>query len=115
MVEKSELNEEFFLNVYPHKAITTETDFRAEVKAEIEHHFSLQSKNQVYDQVYHHLTDHTPMEFPESFLKRWLQNGGEKAKTAEEAEKDYPDFVTQLKWTLVSSKLLFGKISQVIG
>ena len=106
LVEKSELNEEFFLNVYPHKAITTETDFRAEVKAEIEHHFSLQSKNQVYDQVYHHLTDHTPMEFPESFLKRWLQNGGEKAKTAEEAEKDYPDFVTQLKWTLVSSKLI---------
>ena len=74
LVEKSELNEEFFLAVYPNKAINTEADFRGEVKAEIEHHFSLQSKNQVYDQVYHHLTDHISMEFPESFLKRWLQN-----------------------------------------
>ena len=106
LVEKSELNEEFFLQVYPNKEIKTEADFRAEVKAEIELHFSLQSKNQVYDQVYHHLTDHTPIEFPESFLKRWLQNGGEKPKTVEEAVKDYPDFVTQLKWTLVSSKLI---------
>ncbi|MES2004671.1 MAG: trigger factor [Bacteroidota bacterium] len=106
LVEKAELNEEFFLSVYPNKEIKTEADFRAEVKAEIEGHFAMQSRNQIFDQIYHHLVDHTKMEFPESFLKRWLQNGGENPKTAEEAEKDYPDFANQLKWTLVSSKLI---------
>ena len=74
-VEKAELNEEFFLVVYPNNEIKTEAD-------------------------------HTPMEFPESFLKRWLQTGGEQPKTAEEAENDYPTFVNQLKWTLVSSKII---------
>ena len=107
LVERSELNEEFFLSVYPNNAeIKTEADFRAEVKKDIEGHFAQQARNQVFDQVYHHLVDHTKMEFPESFLKRWLQSGGEQPKTAEEAEADYPTFVNQLKWTLVSSKLI---------
>jgi trigger factor len=106
LVEKANLDEEFFTSVYPNKDIKTEADFRAEVKAEIELQFEQQSRNQVYDQVYHYLVDHTKMDFPESFLKRWLQSGGEKPKTAEEAEEDYPTFANQLKWTLVSSKLI---------
>lgn len=106
LVEKAELNEAFFLSVYPNKEIKTEADFRDEVKAEIEGHFAQQSRGQVYDQIYHFLVDHTPMDFPESFLKRWLQSGGEQPKNAQEAEKDYPTFVSQLKWTLVSSKLI---------
>lgn len=106
LVEKAELNEEFFATVYPNSEIKTEADFRAAVKAEIENHFDQQSRNQIFDQIYHHLVDHSKMEFPEAFLKRWLQTGGEKPKTAEEAEADYPTFANQLKWTLVSSKII---------
>lgn len=105
LVEKAELNAELFASVYPNAEITTEEAFRTEVKKEIENYYAQQSRNQVHDQIYHHLVDHISMEFPESFLKRWLQTGGEKPKTAEEAEKEYPGFVNQLKWTLVSSKL----------
>jgi trigger factor len=46
------------------------------------------------------------MTFPENFLKRWLQTGAETPKTAEEAEKEYPSFQNQLKWTLVTTKLI---------
>ena len=46
------------------------------------------------------------MEFPEAFLKRWLQTGGEKPKTAEEAEAEFPSFSNQLKWTLISDKII---------
>ncbi len=106
LVEKAEMNEAFFLSVYPNKEIKTEADFRAEVKKEIEGHFAQQARNQIFDQVYHHLVDHTPMELPENFLKKWLQTGGEQPKTAEEADNDYPGFASQLKWTLISSQLI---------
>ncbi len=106
LVEKAELNEEFFETVYPARGIATEEDFRNAVKAEIENYYKSQSSNQVQDQIYHHLTDHTSMEFPEGFLKRWLKDGGEKRKTADEAEEEYPTFANQLKWSLISSKLL---------
>lgn len=105
-VEKAEMNAEFFAAVYPNTNITTEEDFRAEVRKEIENYYAQQARNQIHDQIYHHLVDHITMDFPESFLKRWLQAGGEKQKTADEAEQEYPTFVNQLKWTLVSSKLV---------
>ena len=105
LVEKAELNAELFASVYPNSSIATEEDFRAEVKKEIANYYAQQARNQIHDQIYHHLVDHTNMEFPEGFLKRWLQTGGEKPKSAEEAETEYPSFVNQLKWTLVSSKL----------
>lgn len=106
LVERAALNEEFFKSVYPNNEIASESEFRSTVKAEIEKHFEAQAKNQVYDQIYHELVDHSHMEFPEAFLKRWLQTGGEQPKTAEEAEADYPNFAKQLKWTLYSSKLI---------
>ena len=86
-------------------AIATAEEFTAEVKKEMETYYDAQSRNQIHDQIYHHFVDHTPMELPEGFLKRWLQTGGEKPKTEAEAEADYPSFAGQLKWTLVSSKL----------
>ncbi|MBC7588108.1 MAG: trigger factor [Chitinophagaceae bacterium] len=106
LVTKAEFNEEFFLAAYPNKEIKSEDELRAAVRADIEVHFAAQSRNQVHDQIYHHLLDHTPMEFPENFLKRWLQTGGEKPKTAEEAEAEFPSFTNSLKWTLVSTKVM---------
>ena len=105
-VEKAELNEEFFEAVYPGRSIKTEEEFRNAVKVEIENYYAAQSSNQVHDQIYHHLVDHTTMEFPESFLKRWLKDGTDKPKTEDEAEQEYPSFANQLKWTLISTKLI---------
>lgn len=113
LVEKRELNEEFFKEVYPGKDIKTEDELRAAIKEEIQQYWDAQSRNQLQDQLYHYLIDETSMEFPADFLKRWLQNGGEKPKTAEEAEHEYPSFSNSLKWTLISEKLIQDNKLQV--
>ncbi|MFY7965198.1 MAG: trigger factor [Chitinophagaceae bacterium] len=104
-VEKADFNEEFFVAAFPNKEIKSEEEVRNEVKAEIAAAYAAQSRNQIHDQIYHHLIDHTTIEFPESFLKRWLQTGGEKPKTAEEAEAEFPSFVNSLKWTLITNQV----------
>ena len=106
LIERPEMNAAFFETVYPGRGIATEEEFRNAVKVEIESYYDAQARNQVHDQIYHHLIDHTHIDFPESFLKRWIQMGGEKSKTPEEAEKEYPSFENQLKWNLVSTKLI---------
>lgn len=106
LVERPEMNEEFFEAAFPGKGITTEDGFRAAVKEEIENQFKAQSSNQLHDQIYHHLVDHINVEFPQDFLKRWLQNGGEKPRSEEEAEAELPTFLGQLKWSLISTKLI---------
>ncbi|WP_462221368.1 trigger factor [Ferruginibacter sp.] len=106
LVEKRELNEDFFKEIYPAKDIKNEDELKIAIKEEIQQYWDAQSRNQMQDQLYHYLIDETKMEFPADFLKRWLQTGGEKPKTAEEAEAEFPGFINQLKWTLISDKLI---------
>ena len=113
LVEKRLLNEEFFKEIYPAKDINNEGELKAAIKEEIQQYWDAQSRNQLQDQLYHYLIDETKMEFPADFLKRWLQTGGEKPKSAEEAETEFPAFSNQLKWTLISDKLVQDNKLQV--
>jgi trigger factor len=105
-VEKADLNEDFFKAVYPAGDISTEEALRNAIKEEIQKYYDKQSRNQLDDQIYHYLIDHTEISFPEKFLKRWLEEGTENAKTSEEAEQELPKFLSQLKWTLITNKLI---------
>jgi trigger factor len=105
LVEKKELNEEFFNQVFPGKDLKTEEDFRKTLEEEIQKQWDAAGHNQLQDQLYHILIE-TPVEFPVSFLKRWLEIGSEKQKTIEEVEAEYPKFESQLKWTLISDKII---------
>lgn len=106
LVEKSELNEEFFNTAFPGRELKTEQEFRDAVKGEIENYYNQQSSNQLHDQIYHYLTDHVHVDFPEAFLKRWMQLNGEQQKSAEEVEAEYPNYSKQLTWSLVATKLM---------
>lgn len=105
-VDKRAMDESFFNEVFPGREITTEEAFRQEFRNEIAKYWEGQSRNQLHDQIYHFLLDETQMQFPETFLKRWLQEGTEKQKTAEQADQEFPSFSSQLKWTLISDRLL---------
>ncbi|MEO5682053.1 MAG: trigger factor [Chitinophagaceae bacterium] len=106
LIEKAAYNEEFYKTAYPNKEITTEEDFKNAVKEDIQKYWDQQSRSQLSDQVYHELLDHTQITFPESFLKRWMQNGGEKPKSPEQVETEYPTFINSLKWTLIVDQLV---------
>lgn len=107
LVEKRELNEEFFKEVYPNKEnITTEEAFREEIKADIQKGLDAQSRNHLHHEIYHALLDNTHIEFPESFLKRWMETGTEQRKTTEQVEEEFPTFKNQLKWTLITDKIV---------
>lgn len=106
LVEKRGLNEEFYQEVYPGKEITSEEDFRNAIKADIEKALNEQSRDHFHHEIYHALLDNTVIEFPESFLKKWMEKGGDQAKTTEQIEEEFPVFKNQLKWTLISDKVI---------
>jgi len=106
LVEKADLNEEFFQASAPGKELKTEEDFRNYLKGEIQAYWDGQTGNQLQHTLYHELLDHTNIEFPEAFLKRWMQTSGETPKTQAEVEQEFPSFVNQLKWTLIVDKVV---------
>jgi trigger factor len=111
-LEKKELNEELFIQLYPEGDVKTEEEFRAKIKDQIFNYWASQSRNQIQDQIFHKLVENTQIEFPESFLRKWLvtQNAqpqeGQPAKTEEQIDAEMPNFLNQLKWTLISEKVI---------
>jgi trigger factor len=115
LLEKRELNADFYNQLYPSGEVGSETDFRNKIKGEIQAYWDAQSKNQLQHQVYHELLDHTEIKFPEGFLKKWMktQGQGDNVKSDEEIEKEFPTFINQLKWTLISDKIVSENSIQV--
>src|SRR5690554_3657194 len=101
-----ELNEEFFEQVFPNAGITDEEGFKAKLKEEIIKETNRLSIDRLQNDLFETLVHHTEMEFPVDFLKNWLKKGQEEEKTDEEVEKEFPSFEHQLRWTLISDKLV---------
>lgn len=107
LIEKRELEEAFFQEVFPgNEEVKTEEAFRNQIKAGIQQALDAQSRNHFHHEIYHALLDNTSMDFPEAFLKKWMLNGGEQPKTPEQVEEEFPVFKNQLKWTLISDKIV---------
>jgi len=108
LVEPRELNEEFFAQLFPNEEIKTEEDFRNRIREELQKQWDAESRNQLQHTLYHILLDHTQIDFPADFLKRWLKTQGKEGqtKTDEEVEAEFPTFINQLKWTLVTDELI---------
>jgi trigger factor len=107
-VEPRELNEEFFTQLFPNDEVKTEEEFRERIKQELQKQWDAESRNQLHHSLYHVLLEHTNIDFPADFLKRWIKSQAEKGeeKTDEEVEKEFPAFLNQLKWSLITDKMV---------
>jgi len=103
--EKAEPGPEFYQAAYRNREIKDAEEFRQAVREDIQRYLDEQSRNQLQHTLYHELLDQTKIEFPESFLKRWLQQGGKQPKSPEEVEHEFPSFENQLKWSLIVDRI----------
>jgi trigger factor len=108
LVEPRELNEELFTQLFPNDEVKTEEAFRQRIKEELQKQWDTESRNQLQHSVYHVLLNNVHIDFPNDFLKRWIKTQGEnkQPKTDEEVEQEFPNFLNQLKWSLISDKLI---------
>jgi len=107
LVEKKDLNEEFFTQLFPGGEVKTEDEFRNKVKDQLQSQWDSESRNQLHHQLYHILLEHSHIDFPQDFLKRWMKTQGEQGhqKTDEQIDQEFPNFLNQLKWTLITDKI----------
>lgn len=102
----AELNEELYSQVFPNAEVKDEAAFREMLRTELAKEYDRMSRERLQSEMYEILVHSTPLELPVDFLKRWLQEGSEKPKSAAEVEQEFPGFDHQLRWTLISDKLI---------
>ncbi|MDO9616034.1 MAG: trigger factor, partial [Bacteroidota bacterium] len=104
--EKAELTPELFSKIYGEESgITTEEEFRAKVKSEIEENFVYSSDYKFAIDSRDALVKKSQFDLPEAFLKRWIKATNEKM-TAEQIDADFDHFMLDLKWQLIKDKIV---------
>ncbi|MEG1910067.1 MAG: trigger factor, partial [Bacteroidales bacterium] len=89
-VEEAELNEDLFKQVYPKENISTEADFREQIRKESALFYVRETDKKFTNDVIKAIVDSTKFEMPDDFLKRWLLLSSEDQKlTAEIINEEY--------------------------
>lgn len=101
-----ELNAEFYAEAFPNADVKDDAAFKEKVASELEKETERIATERLQNELFETLVHETIMELPKDFLKNWLKKGGEKTKTDEEVENEFPSFDHQLRWTLISDQLI---------
>lgn len=105
-VEPSDLNEEFFEKIFPGKGITDEKMFREAVRNDSEKAFLDNSDHYFMHSVKDKLLEVTPLQLPDTFMKRWLVENNEGRLSAEEVETEYDKYTVAMKWQLIENRII---------
>lgn len=104
-LEEAELNQEFFDKLFAAGEVTTEEQFTAKVKEEVENLFKQTSDQKLRNDMYTFGMDKVDVKFPEEFLKRWLKATNPNL-TEQEIEEGFADFLNNLKWTIIENRII---------
>lgn len=102
----AEINEDLFKKVYGEDTdIKTEDQFKAKIKEELEKNLEMSSDYKFSMDCRDRLVEKTKFDLPENFLKRWIKETNNKL-TDEQIEKDFDNFMKDLRWQLIYGKIL---------
>ena len=104
-LEEADLNQEFFDKLFAANEVTTEEQFNAKVKEEVENLFKQNSAQKLRNDMYTFGMDKVNVKFPEEFLKRWLKATNPNL-SGEEIEEGFADFLNNLKWTIIENRIV---------
>jgi trigger factor len=102
----AEVNEEFFKKVYGETGPRTEEEMRTNIKTELDAYFDGQTDGYLINDLYKAVIENVQFPLPDDFMKRWIKVANEKDVTDEEIDRDYPKFSKQLRWDLITRKLI---------
>ncbi|HCY43041.1 MAG TPA: trigger factor [Prolixibacteraceae bacterium] len=104
--EKAELTPDLYLKIFGEDSgITTEEEFKARVKSEIEENFVYSSDYKFSIDSRDALINSIQFDLPKAFLRRWIKLTNEKM-TDEQIDGDFDNFMLDLKWQLIKDRIV---------
>lgn len=100
----AELNQELFDKVYGEGVVNSGDEFMKKIEDEISASLKNESEFKLKQDIRKLVIEKTDLSLPEEFLKKWLLKVNENT-TAEQIEKEFDSFRTDLKWQLIRNKV----------
>ncbi|MFW5850891.1 MAG: trigger factor [Bacteroidota bacterium] len=113
--KKAEINQELFDKVFGEGEISSEKEFNQRIIEDLEKQLAPNSDYKFFYDFRDKLVKSQKIELPEEFLKRWLleTNKDNDKVTPEQIESDFEVFLDDLRWQLISGKLMQDNEIQV--
>lgn len=103
-VDPAEMNQELFDKIFGEGKVKSEEEFTAEYTKTFEENYNKESEYLLAHQMQEKILKDTKVEVPEEFYKKWILASNEGIKE-EELEKDFENYVRDLKWTLIKNRI----------
>jgi trigger factor len=103
--ELAPLDQDFFDKIFGKDTVKTEEEFNHKLKDTITGNYERESENLTAREIHDHYVNTTKIELPHEFLKKWLYITNEGKVTEEQIEKEYDQYVGELKWSLIKNKI----------
>ncbi len=104
-MELAELNQDLFDKLFGEGAISSEKELRERIGNDLKNMFENDSDRLLTREVYRDLVENTPVNLPDTFLKRWIQLSNDKPITTEQIDADYDSYAKDLKWQLIQGHI----------
>ena len=104
-VEPAELNQDLFDKVFGKNQVKSEKEFMDKVKTTVQENYNRESEYLLIRDIKDTLIEKTKIDTPDAFLKRRLQYSNGNKISAEDIEKDYELYLTDLKWNLIGNRI----------
>ena len=99
------VDQEFYDKLFGPGTVTTEEDFRARLKEDLEKTLENDSDKLLLKHLQEKLKDKLKLELPNEFLKRWLVMTNEEV-TEQNIDDDYDNFSDGMKWQLIENQII---------
>lgn len=93
----------------PEPELMNEEEFRNEIMTRLKEDYAKEGEALTDIYLRRDLIENTKMDLPDEFLKRWLMFANEGKFTAEQIEEEYPEFIKEMKWSLLQNRILKDK------
>lgn len=103
--QEGEMNQVLFDQLYGEGVVTTEEDFKAKIREQLEAQFAPESDYRfMVDAEKALLEKATDVAFPVDFLKRWMLET--QKRPADKIDEEMPKMIEDLKWHLMKEKIV---------
>lgn len=103
--EPAEINQELFDQTFGKGVIADEKAFRDKIKETIEENYNRETEHLLERDIRNYFIENTKINTPDEFLKKWLVESNEGKLSKEEVEKNYEDYLKDMKWDLISNRI----------
>ena len=104
--EAAQPTPETFDRIFGEGKVKTEEEFEKAVAERLAENYRQESDYRLGKDIKEYLVKKADINLPEGFLKRWLYSINKEKYTMEEIEKEFPAFLADYKWQLVSDFLM---------